>query len=472
MWSFNEFKENIAIIDENDVCITYLELDEEIIKLKEKIDQRSLVFVLCNDTLGNIFSYIAMLKVGSVPAMLKSDLDFEMFSDLYEKYKPKYLFLPTSDVSKFNEITTEIVHEVFSYTLIKTKYFDVEYEIHQDLALLLTTSGSTGSPKFVRQSYKNIESNTKSIVEYLKITSAEKPITTLPANYTYGLSIINSHISVGATILVTNKSIMQKEFWEFFKKYEATSFGGVPYTYEILKKLRFFKMELPSLKTMTQAGGKLLPKLHEEFSNFAKENNQNFVVMYGQCEATARMAYLPHEKNLEKIGSMGIAIPYGKLELIDLNQNIIQETHITGELRYIGENVTLGYAESLEDLAKGDERNGVLITGDMAYFDEDGYFFIDGRKKRFLKIFGNRVNLDEVERLLKAEFLDVECACSGVDDKLFIYTTNEQLKDVMKKYISAKTKINPVAIKTYYIKEIPKNEAGKTLYSKLEDFND
>ncbi len=293
-------------------------------------------------------------------------------------------------------------------------------------------------------------------------------------NYTYGLSIINSHLLVGAAILLTDYTLLNREFWNFFKEEGATSFGGVPYTYEILKKLRFFRMELPSLKTMTQAGGKLSPELHKEFARYAEENNKRFVVMYGQTEATARMAYLPWNKSIEKCGSMGIAIPGGKLWLRDEEGNAVTESDVIGELIYEGENVTLGYAETAEDLEKDDERGGVLETGDMAKCDSDGYFYIVGRKKRFLKIFGNRVNLDEAERMIKEEFTELDCACAGLDDKLYVFVTIQEDRTIqaVKRFLAQKTGLNPTAFSVKAIDKLPKNEAGKTLYKNLEMFYD
>lgn len=260
---------------------------------------------------------------------------------------------------------------------------------------------------------------------------------------------------------------MQKEFWQFFKEAGATSFGGVPYTYEMLDRLRFFRMELPSLRTMTQAGGKLTPELHKKFAEYAKEKDTKFIVMYGQCEATARMGYLPAEKSLEKCGSMGIAIPGGKFHLIDVNGQYITEPHVTGELVYEGTNVTLGYAECGEDLIKGDERHGVLQTGDMAQFDEDGYYYIVGRKKRFLKIYGNRVNLDEIDRLVKARFDNIDCASAGVDDHMYLFVTDGAVAEDVKRFIVSKTGLNSAAFKMIVLEEIPKNDAGKTLYKNL-----
>ncbi|MDR2940974.1 MAG: AMP-binding protein [Treponema sp.] len=358
------------------------------------------------------------------------------------------------------------VYSVWGYTLLKTPY-DKIFPLYEELALLLTTSGSTGSPKFVRQSYANIRANTESIVKYLEIDATERPITTLPMSYTYGLSIINSHLWVGASIILTQKTLMQKEFWQQFKDYGATSFGGVPYIYEMLEKLRFFRMDLPSLHTMTQAGGKLSPELHKKFAEYAQTNGKKFVVMYGQTEATARMSYLPVEKSLEKYGSMGIAIPGGEFSLIDIDGKEIMEPEVVGELVYKGTNVTLGYAKSGADLAKGDERSGVLVTGDMAKRDADGFYYIVGRKKRFLKIFGSRVNLDETERLINGAFEGLDCACGGVDDKMTVFITNAGVTDKVMKFLTEKTGINRAAFMITVIDRIPRSESGKILYSEL-----
>ncbi|MCF0142786.1 MAG: AMP-binding protein, partial [Parasporobacterium sp.] len=338
--------------------------------------------------------------------------------------------------------------------------------------LMLTTSGSTGSPKFVRQSYTNVFTNAEQIVEYLELSETERPITTLPMNYTYGLSIINSHLLVGAAILVTDKGLMQKEFWSFFKEGGATSFGGVPYTYEMLDRLRFYRMDLPTLRYMTQAGGKLIPELHAKYADYAEKNGKKFIVMYGQCEATARMGYLPADKAVEKCGSMGIAIPGGVFKLIDAEGGIVTEPLVTGELVYEGANVTLGYAECGEDLIKGDERQGVLQTGDMAQFDADGYYYIVGRKKRFLKIYGNRVNLDEIDRLIKGHFEGIDCASAGVDDHMYIFVTDDAFAEPVRDFVISKTQLNPAAFKTVVIDEIPKSDSGKTQYKELAKYYD
>lgn len=466
LWNLEQFKNYIALIEEGGKELTYGQLDTECRKFANVIKERCLIFILCKNTIGSALGYITALNNRIVPVMLNRHLEQELLDNLLSTYCPSYLWMPKEQEEEFQNTTC--IYKAFDYVLLRTEYKQ-EYGLNKDLALLLTTSGSTGSPKFVRQSYENILDNARSIAEYLKLDASERPITTLPMNYTYGLSIINSHLLVGAALLLTEKSLMQKEFWQFFKAQEATSFGGVPYTFEMLDKLRFMRMDLPSLRTMTQAGGKLTPELHEKFAAYAAETNRKFVVMYGQCEATARMGYLPAEKAVEKKGSMGIAIPGGKFRLIDAEGIEILAPYTTGELVYEGRNVTMGYAECGEDLIKDDERSGVLITGDMAQFDEDGYYFIVGRKKRFLKIYGNRVNLDEMDRLIKGKF-EMDAACTGVDDHMYIFLTNQAFADLVKEYVVKKTKLNPAAFQVIVIDEIPKNDSGKTLYKELTKY--
>ncbi|MBO4687291.1 MAG: AMP-binding protein [Clostridiales bacterium] len=467
LWELDSFRDNTALIDEFGRGLTYRQLLLEGKRLADTIESRSLVFILCKNEIGSILGYVSFLNAGIVPALLSSGIEAGLLHNLLNVYQPKYLWVPQEQADLFSD--TEVVYSAYEYCLLKTQ-FQIEHQLYPDLALLLTTSGSTGSFKFVRQSYGNILSNAESIAQYLHIDASERPITTLPMNYTYGLSIINSHLLKGATILVTDKSIMQKEFWTFFKEQQATSIGGVPYTYEMLDRLRFFRMQLPSLKTMTQAGGKLSVNLHEKFAKYAIETGRNFVVMYGQCEATARMAYLPPEKALEYCGSMGIAIPGGILHLIDENGKEITQPHVTGELVYEGPNVTLGYAQCAADLSKGDEWHGILETGDMAQVDENGYYYIVGRKKRFLKIFGNRVNLDEIDQMVKCQFNNVDFACGGVDDHMYLFGTDNNTVDEIKAYVVSKTGLNPVAFSTVVIDAIPKNDAGKTLYRELERY--
>lgn len=467
MWRFDSFGDRIAVISEDGSRHSYAQLNQAQAKLAGQFKARCFVFCLCQNSVGSLLGYATFINHRILPLLLDASLDRALLDQLVQSYKPDYLWVPEDKASEFPAYQNQ--YSDLGYSLLKTEY-DGAFPIHDDLALLLTTSGSTGSPKLVRQSYRNIRANIESIVEYLELDETERPITTLPMSYTYGLSILNSHFYVGASIIMTQMPLTKREFWQQFRQYEATSFGGVPYIYEMLDKLRFFRMDLPSLRTVTQAGGKLAPELHKKLAEYAAATGRRFVVMYGQTEATARMAYLPYEKSLEKYGSMGIVIPGGKFSLIDVEGNGITEPEITGELVYEGANVTLGYAESGADLIKGDEFHGRLVTGDMAKRDADGYYYIVGRKKRFLKIFGSRINLDETERMVKAAFPDLDCACGGVDDKMHVFITDGLKASEVLGFLTEKTGFNHIAFTITAVEVIPKNEAGKTLYAALEKY--
>ena len=317
----------------------------------------------------------------------------------------------------------------------------------------------------MKLTYANIFSNAKAIAKYLNINQRSKPITTLPLHYSFGLSIINSHLIKGSTILLTNDSILKKQFWTFLKDKKATSFSGVPYTFVILKKIKFFNKNLPFLKTITQAGGKLNTNLQLEFANYCNKFGKTFIVMYGQTEASPRMSYLPKDKVINKLGSIGIPIPGGSFYLVD-NQKKIIKNNKKGELVYRGENVSMGYALSGEDLGKADENNNVLFTGDIARKDQDGFYYILGRKNRFIKLFGNRINLDEVESLLSEK--NINCACIGENDKMIVYVTNESSILRVSNEVTSLFKINKRLYDIRIIKNIPKNSSGKIIYSSLK----
>ena len=462
MWNFSQYGNKTAWISDSSGRGTYNDLYYCCEEWNKKFP-RSLVLILCKNTPGSLISYIAAMETNSVPILLPWNIHREFLNHIISEYKPNYLCIPKGMAEVFNRSK---LFEVEDYQVMALSKEPVD--MYEELGLLLSTSGSTGSPKLVRQSRNNVLSNAQQIAEYLEINAFERAITTMPMNYTYGLSIINSHLLKGATLLLTEKTLFEREFWEFFKNEKATTFGAVPYTYGMLKRLGFLNMDLPDLRYFTQAGGKLSKELHEEFATYAKRENKKFVIMYGQTEATARMSYLPWEMTFEKLGSIGIAIPQGKFSIRDENGDIIKEPGVTGELVYEGPNVTLGYATNIEDLTLKDERQGVLLTGDMAYRDKDDYYYIVGRKKRFIKIFGHRINLDEVENTLKREFA-VECALAGEDDLLEIYTVDDSNKADMEKYVEEHFRIHPSGYAIYRISEIPKNDAGKIQYRKLKE---
>lgn len=450
---------SIAAIDSDLNQLTYGELVDFSTTISQHIPQRTLMFILAENNVGGIAWTISSIAASVVPLILNANTDAELLNTLLVTYKPQYICTPAS-------YQAEAIATQYGYTLYKLH--NQTNELNSQLSHLLPTSGSTGSPKLVRHKYENIEAAALNISTFFELTPHVRPLLVLPLYYTMGLSVVFSHLFVGATILITNLSMTDPKFWAFIKEQRATSFTGVPYSYEILNLMRFWRMDLPDLELLTQGGGKLSEKLNRKFAEFCRDNGKRWIATYGQSEGTARMAYLPADYAVEKCGSIGRAVPNGELFLIDEQGNTIQEPNCEGEMCYRGKNVTMGYAYKSEDLLLDDENQGLLHTGDLAYRDEVGCFYIVGRKGRFLKLFGMRVGLDECEQIIKAKF-SIECACVGNDDRMIIYITNPQFEQQVKAELVEKTKIVASAFVVRIINEIPKNQTGKILYSKLEN---
>ena len=231
-----KYSRNIAIVTKSSKKISYKELLDAADSIGKHIKNRCLVFLVNKNNFESVAGYLGFMRAKAVLVLINDTIDNILFSNLLDKYKPEYIFLPSrKSQSNFNFTA---VYSYNNYALLKTNY-DIDYTLHDDLALLLTTSGSTGSPKFVRQSYKNIYINTESITQSLGITSADRPITTMPMSYSYGLSIINSHLYSGASIVISEKTLLERRFWELWTQYKPTSFSGVPYLYEVLLKMNF-----------------------------------------------------------------------------------------------------------------------------------------------------------------------------------------------------------------------------------------
>lgn len=417
----------------------------EIPKVEFNSEQKEMVLILCQNTIDILAAYISAINSKHAVMLLASDINQELLENIVETFQPKWIV----GLNSFKS------YETYQNQLVRIK--EKTIHIHPDLAILLSTSGTTGSQKFVRLSYGNIRSNAQSIIEYLAIDENERAVMNLPLSYSYGMSIVNSHLLAGAALILSEESVMEKSFWEEVREHKATSLPGVPFTYQMLQRIGFMKMDLPYLKTLTQAGGRLNEKLVKAFGEYAQQNNKRFFVMYGQTEASPRMSYIPHERVLTKLGSIGIAIPGGNLT-IDSE---------TSELIYKGANVMMGYAECLEDLSLGDELSGILYTGDTATVDNEGYFTITGRMKRFIKLFGLRINLDDVEKKLEA-VIQAPIACTGNDDKLVVVIEKEEQMGHVKENLERLYKLHRSAYKVVIL-EIPRLANGKTDYMKLKE---
>ncbi|MEU2270232.1 AMP-binding protein [Streptomyces olindensis] len=335
------------------------------------------------------------------------------------------------------------------------------HTLHPDLALLLSTSGSTGSPKLVRLSHDNLQANAESIATYLDISDTDRAATTLPMHYCYGLSVIHSHLLRGAGLLLTERSVSDAVFWDEFRAARGTSLAGVPYTFDLLDRVGFTRMRLPHLRYVTQAGGRLPPERVAEYAESGRRAGWELFVMYGQTEATARMAYLPPALAAERPQAVGVPIPGGSFRIRPVDG--IEEPGV-GELVYSGPNVMLGYAESPADLALG-RTVEELHTGDIARRAPDGLYEIVGRRSRFTKILGLRIDPQRVEAILEEH--GVPALCAGDDDALAVLAARTEGVDAagIRRLVADGCGLPPRAIRVRTVPELPRLASGKPDYA-------
>ncbi len=445
-----KFKKKTALIIENGEQISYNQLLSYSTKLEKILtNNKNLVFLLGQNNLETITGYISFVNKGYAVFLIDYRINQVFLKKLINLYKPNLIFTPKKifELNKFYKSKLNFK----SYILLQ-KRININHNINKDLMLLMSTSGSTGSPKLVRQSYQNLKSNIDAIIKYLKIKGSDTTITSLPISYVYGLSVINTHLIRGATVVLTNKSMIEKNFWQILKKFKVNNFAGVPYNYSIIDKI--FKNKLPNtLKYSTQAGGKMDKKLLKKILLNYKKNKIKFIQMYGAAEATSRMSYLNWNDSFKRIGSIGKVIPGGKFHLIDSKGKKIIKPFQKGELVYEGKNVFMGYAEKLKDLNLPDLNNGRLYTGDIAYMDKDKFYYVEGRKNRYAKIFGLRINLSDLENILHKKGLN--SMMKEIDqNKICIY-----VKEIskIKKHLQYLSKITSINQNVFVVKKMSKN---------------
>jgi len=427
---------------------------------------KRLVMLLCNNSLPGLAAYIAGLRAGHAVMLLNLAGDAALRGQVINLYAPEVI-VTCSDIADLPEGYYAVPSPVAGLCVAFARTPADDY-INPDTGVLLSTSGTTGSPKFVRLSYRSIQANAEAIAQYLAIDADESAVTSLPMSYSYGLSVVNSHLLAGANLACTNASVMDREFWEYFRLCRCSSFAGVPFSYHMLERLRFGRLELPSLRTLTQAGGRLAPEKARGVAEVAHRRQYRFYIMYGQTEASARISYLPWERLAEKPGSVGIAIPGGKIRIMkDGSEVAVPE--LCGEIVFEGANVMQGYAETRRCLSKGDELGGRLLTGDIGYKDADGYLFLTGRLKRFLKLYGLRVNLDEVEQMLEGA-LSCPVACTGCDETLRILIESQSDNDVAEatKRITSIYHLHATSISVLRTSALPVTPSRKKDYTTIE----
>ncbi|WP_210572533.1 AMP-binding protein [Streptomyces sp. GESEQ-4] len=421
--------------------LTYGELAEKVAQLAALLGtRRRLVLLAGANTADALIAYLAALAAGHPVLLVPGDND-EAVRSLTAAYDPDVVIgADPSGHWRLDERRTVSAHA-----------------LHPDLALLLSTSGSTGSPKLVRLSYENLEANAESIATYLDIREADRAATTLPMHYCYGLSVINSHLLRGAGLILTDRSVADDGFWGLFRAAHGTTFAAVPYTFDLLDRTGFADLRLPHLRCITQAGGRLAPERVGHYAELGRRDGWDLYVMYGQTEATARMAYLPPHLAATHPETIGVPIPGGSFHL---------EPHPdwpgadTGELVYAGPNVMLGYAEHPTDLALG-RTTQALHTGDIARRTPDGLYEIVGRSSRFAKILGLRIAPERVEALLHRHGFSALCA--GADGALVVAVAGGSDTDTSRarRLVTGEFGLPPRAVAVHVLPELPRLPTGK-----------
>ncbi|WP_371411354.1 AMP-binding protein [Mycobacterium sp. shizuoka-1] len=344
---------------------------------------------------------------------------------------------------------------------IRHRHRRSRHRLHPDLALLLSTSGSTGSPKLVRLSAQNLRSNAVAIADYLHITDTDCAATTLPMSYCYGLSVVHSYLWQGAALMLTDLSVADDQFWELAGEHGVTSFAGVPYTFELLDRVGFDAMKLPSLRYITQAGGRLRPESVRRYAELGARRGFEFVVMYGATEATARMAYLPPDLAGDMPEAIGRAIPGGSFTLAPLDG--FTEPDV-GELVYHGPNVMMGYAHSPADLAEGAQLTE-LHTGDVARHLGDGLYQVVGRLGRFVKLYGLRIDLQRVESVVAQD--GSPAMCTDADGQLVVAAAGAVNPADLRERTATVAGLPATAVRAVALAELPVLPSGKPDYPAL-----
>jgi long-chain acyl-CoA synthetase len=466
--NLEEFKNKKALLSKTIGSITYKDLVRFAYRHKKIFPKRAFIILISDNSISALLYYISAIRNNFIVMMVDIKTPEKEMINLIDLYKPAFVVGPTKVIEKSKLNLNDRFDKNYEYSTYKTGYKN-NNKINKSISLLLPTSGSMGSPKFVKLTKANLKFNSEAIIKYLNIRGSDRAITTMPLSYSYMISIINTHLDKGSSIYVTNHSIMQKEFWSIYKKNKITSLSGVPYMYKIFLKLGLKNLYTKSLKIFTQAGGNLDKNSTSIMINFCKKNKIKFIPMYGQTEASPRISYLDWRYVKKKIGSIGKNIHGTKMWIENEDGKKIKETNVVGEIVFKGKNVFMGYCESPNDLIKGNEKNGVLKTGDLAHIDKDGFFFIEGRKVRIAKVFGIRISLDELEEKIKDIGYDV--VCKNFNDKITIYYLKGQNIEKNLSKISNITGLSKLAFHFISLAEFPRTAVGKINHAKLNILN-
>ncbi len=477
MWNFSQYGCLPACITERGEIITYYRLHQLQEECYIYMSGKDLVFLAADTSSDSILIYISCIMHHIPICMVDSKTPEKQMIQLLERFQPTVIWIPSylsmqiqaidNWLRSKNQAEQNIRQKIWRDYLLFSVMWETEGGCVPDpgIALLLPTSGSTGLGKYVMLSDKNIQANTEAIINRLEICTGDRAMVMLPQCYSYGLSVINTYLMQGGTLLLPYHSWLKKEFWEFFQNNAGNAISGVPFLYQMLRKINFSSIKLPDLKLMTQAGGALDRSSKDYFLKIAQSRQIDFAVMYGQTEATARISSFFLNRFPEKKDSVGTVLEGGRLQILCKQSAASDIGNAAGEILYAGNNVFCGYAYSREDL-QNSKKKEILYTGDIGYLDADGYLFLTGRMKRIAKLYGMRIQLDEIEQTL-FEKHGLITACVEENEKLVIIFDDAEWKESTVCSLLEQMGIEKNMIKSRYVSTLPRTVSGKIAYREL-----
>jgi acyl-CoA synthetase (AMP-forming)/AMP-acid ligase II len=471
-----------------DVAVTYGELRTKVARLASGLLARGHVK---GDRIGLwsenspffVTAYLAVIRAGLVAVPLQTDLSQETFERIVREAGVKEIFVSKRFFNRLRPWAEKARVPLLAEPDLEDMPCDARVQMPEidpgrDLAALMFTSGSTGAPKGVMVSHRNIECNTRDIVSYMGLNADDRVMVVLPFHYCFGISLLHTHLMAGGTVVLNNEfKLYPEEVLQEMRLRACTGLAGVPSTYQILlRKSRFRELAFPALRWFQQAGGKLPnPYIAEILNSFPQVR---FFLMYGQTEATARLSYLPPEQLRDKLGSIGKGLPSTRLDVLKRDGTpVCPGSNEAGEIVAAGDNITLGYWNDPAETSRY-FRNGRLYTGDIARVDPDGFIFIVERERDLIKSGGNRVSAKEVEEVIAELPEVVEVAVLGAPHELlgeaieaFVVVAPDAgiTPDDVEVHCRKRLPLFKTPEKVLFLDSLPHNGSGKVLKPKLRE---
>lgn len=497
--SYDKWPEKDAIYYK-DKWYSYRELEQAANKiahflLAKGLNKGDRVALLLENGFTYVATYYGILKAGGVVVGLNTETTADTIGYLLDNSGAEFFFtdkqfrrylvpikekLESLKALIFNNMLKPF--EAAENSLLYSDIFDRYSKerphvriINIDLAAIVYTSGSTGVPKGVTLSHLNIATNTYSIVSYLELTERDRIMVVLPFYYIYGMSLLNTHIHVGGSMVIDNRFAFPNVVLDSMETHKVTGFAGVPSSFTILlNKSNIKTKKFDYLRYVTQAGGAMAPTTQQEVVEVFSP--AKLFVMYGATEASARLSYLDPAALQQKYGSIGKAIPNVELYVADEHGKKVAQGE-QGEIVARGANIMQGYWKDADETALV-LKNGLYFTGDLGREDEDGFIFVVGRSKDMVKVGANRISAKEIEEAIIAHENVVEVAIVGVPDEILGEAMDACLvlkeeHEAWEKEILAftKTKLPPFKVPSYFtlFESLPKNSSGKIMKTKIRE---